>query len=311
MKTLPLVSLLALFLLCSCESERNVDQYTESEYDLIQAELDLPRQLADYELHLGEHLLEPGNIFPQLTASSLAKKQDNNNIATLGRVLFYDENLSINRKVSCSSCHNPQKAFSDDRQFSEGVDGAITKRNSLALATTLSFKISYNPIDPTVQGTLFSWDDSSASLEQQIEQAFINENEMDITEDAIFERLAEKDYYPILFERAYGDRTFTPERINESIKEFVNAISASHTKFDEGLERSPSFSIENNFWNYTDEENRGKSIYNANCASCHTGKHNFTVKTRANNGLDLVYEDNGIGGRLNRAEFNGVFKVPF
>ena len=33
--------------------------------------------------------------------------------ATLGRVLFYDKNLSIDNTVSCASCHKQEFAFSD------------------------------------------------------------------------------------------------------------------------------------------------------------------------------------------------------
>jgi len=311
MKLYPFIILFFTLAIYSCEKERNIDKYTDEEFDMIRTELDIPLKVADYELQLGEHLLESGTIFPQLTASSRAAKQDNNNRATLGRVLFYDKNLSKDRNIACGSCHNAQKAFSDDKQFSEGVDGIITKRNSLALGTTLSFKISYNPVDPAVQATLFSWDDSASSLEDQIALAFSNENEMDITDNEIIERLEEKQYYKILFERAYGDGAFTSERINESIVDFVNSISSKSTKFDKGLEKSASFSAERDFINFSESENLGKSIYNNNCATCHTSKHNFTVKTRANNGLDLEYQDKGVGGRLNRPSLNGVFKVPF
>jgi len=295
----------------SCDVERNVDQYTDEEFAQLSEFLHLPRQVEDYELKLGEHYLEVGSIFPQLTESSLAAKQANNNTSTLGRVLFYDTNLSKDKNISCGTCHNPQNAFSDNKQFSEGVSGAITQRNSLALGTTLSFKISYNPLDPTVPSTLFSWDDSSPSLSDQITTAFINENEMDIDNGELQTRLEELPYYSILFERAFGDNEITLDRANRAIEDFVNSISSTGTRFDEGLERSPNFLAENDFYNFTDSENMGKSIYNANCATCHTDKHNFTVKTRANNGLDLVYDDKGVGGRLNKADMYGVFKVPF
>lgn len=311
MKLYPFIVVLFTVAIFSCETERNVDKYTDAEFDMIRTELDIPLAVANYELQLGEHLLEPGTIFPQLTASSLAAKQANNNRATLGRVLFYDKNLSKDRNISCGSCHDPQKAFSDDKQFSEGVDGAITKRNSLALGTTLSFKISYNPVDPSVQATLFSWDDSAHSLEEQIALAFTNENEMDITDREIIERLEEKSYYKVLFERAYGDDALTSNRINESIVDFVNSISSNSTKFDKGLEKSASFSADRDFINFSEPENFGKRIYNENCATCHTSKHNFTVKTRANNGLELEYQDKGVGARLNKPSLYGVFKVPF
>jgi len=278
---------------------------------LISQELTLPQAVNDYQLELGEHFLPIGKTYPKVNILSLGDIQKNNNSATLGRVLFYDETLSLDRNVSCGSCHKADRAFSDDLQFSEGVDNVITKRNTLALATTLSFKISYNPIDPTKPRSKFSWDDSAASLPQQVKDAFRKENEMNIEEDEIKKRIAESPFYAVLFEKAYGDSEVTTDRISESITAFIDAISAVNSKFDEGLEFSPQFSAEKDFYNFTEAENMGKQLYNSNCASCHTDKHNFTVKATANNGLEMNYEDNGIGGRLNRPELFGVFKIPF
>lgn len=295
----------------ACESERNTDQYTDEEFELIRAELDLPREVADYELQLGEHLLEPGTIFPTFQESSLGAKQQNNNKATLGRVLFYDQNLSLDRSVSCGSCHQAAHAFSDTQQFSQGVDGVTTRRNSLALATTLSFKISYNPLDASLPTALFSWDHSAKDLDHQVALAFTNENEMNIDDALMMERLKEKAFYPVLFERAYGDAAMTPIRMQSAIVEFINSISSVTSKFDAGLEKVPYFTAESPFSNFSDAEQLGKQLYNTNCASCHSKKHNFAVKASANNGLQMVYEDQGIGGRLGSPSKYGVFKVPF
>jgi cytochrome c peroxidase len=262
-------------------------------------------------LELKEHFLPEGKSYPKVNTSSFSNTYLNNNKATLGRVLFYDKNLSLDRKVSCGSCHNAKQAFSDDKKFSEGVDKVITKRNTLALATTLSFKISYNPIDPSLSRSKFSWDDSAANLPQQVKTAFRKENEMNINDEEIMKRIAENPFYTVLFSKAFGDEEANSDRIAESITSFIDAISSTNSKFDVGLEASQRFSAEKNFYNFTEAENRGKELYNTNCASCHTDKHNFTVKATANNGLELEYEDKGIGGRLNNSELFGVFKIPF
>lgn len=303
--------LLAILVFASCGKERNLDDYSEDEYALISQELTLPQVVSDYQLELGEHYLPIGKTYPKVNIVSLGDIHLNNNSATLGRVLFYDKTLSLDRNVSCGSCHNAERAFSDDGPFSEGVDKVITKRNTLALATTLSFKISYNPLDASKSRSKFSWDDSSANLPQQVKTAFRKENEMNIEEDEIKARIAESPFYAILFEKAYGDSEVNSDRIAESITAFVDAISAINSKFDKGLESSPRFSAEKDFYNFTEAENKGKQLYNSNCASCHTDKHNFTVKSSANNGLDMNYEDKGIGGRLNKSELFGVFKIPF
>ena len=300
-----------LIFMLSCDQERNLNDYSADEYDIISQDLTLPQVVNNYQLDLKEHFLPECKTYPKVNITSFGDIHSNNNKATLGRVLFYDETLSLDRNVSCGSCHNAERAFSDDNQFSEGVGQVITKRNTLALATTLSFKISYNPIDPSQSRSKFSWDDSAADLPQQVKNAFRNENEMNIEEEEIKKRIAESAFYAVLFEKAYGDTEVNSDRIAESITAFVDAISSINSRFDEGLESAPQFSVDQDFYNFTDVENRGKELYNANCASCHTDKHNFTVKASANNGLDLEYADKGIGGRLNNTDLFGVFKIPF
>ena len=53
--------------------------------------------------------------------------------ATLGRVLFYDPQLSIDGTVSCATCHQQARAFSDPVAQSTGVSGNPTHRNAMAL----------------------------------------------------------------------------------------------------------------------------------------------------------------------------------
>jgi len=52
--------------------------------------------------------------------------------ATLGRILFYDKNLSSDNTVSCSTCHQQVNAFSDTDAASSGVNG-LTGRHSMRL----------------------------------------------------------------------------------------------------------------------------------------------------------------------------------
>ena len=52
---------------------------------------------------------------------ALANQTD---LETLGRALFFDPNLSHNRRLSCGTCHNPAQAFTDLRD--NGVAGAAS-----------------------------------------------------------------------------------------------------------------------------------------------------------------------------------------
>jgi cytochrome c peroxidase len=57
--------------------------------------------------------------------------------ATLGRVLFYDKNLSSNNTISCSSCHIQANAFGDVANASDGINGT-TSRHSMRLINSRS-----------------------------------------------------------------------------------------------------------------------------------------------------------------------------
>lgn len=51
----------------------------------------------------------------------------------LGRHLFYDKRLSANLTMSCATCHQQARAFTDGRPTAVGITGAISKRNSMSL----------------------------------------------------------------------------------------------------------------------------------------------------------------------------------
>ena len=64
------------------------------------------------------------------------EEQFNNDIAKLGRVLFYDKELSLNSTVSCGSCHKQEFSFADNTAKSDGFLGGLTNRNTPTLINT-------------------------------------------------------------------------------------------------------------------------------------------------------------------------------
>ncbi|MET3045830.1 cytochrome-c peroxidase [Flavobacterium covae] len=77
------------------------------------------------------------NYANQIVPSYITKFNTGTNLitnkgATLGRVLFYDKNLSSNNTISCANCHQQANAFSDTELASKGVNGT-TDRHSMRL----------------------------------------------------------------------------------------------------------------------------------------------------------------------------------
>src|SRR6266568_1363376 len=85
----------------------------------------------------------------------------------LGRRLFFDRRLSRDRSVSCSTCHHPERAYSDGRAVAVGIFGRRGRRNAPALINR-------------GYGRLFFWDGRAATLEEQVLKPIEDPNEMDL-----------------------------------------------------------------------------------------------------------------------------------
>jgi cytochrome c peroxidase len=92
-----------------------------------------------------------------------------NEVATLGRVLFYDQRLSLNYRVSCGSCHRQQYAFGDNREKSFGFINDLTGRNTQQI------------VNAGLQKGLF-WDLRERVLDHMVLQPIANHEEMGLSD---------------------------------------------------------------------------------------------------------------------------------
>ncbi len=223
--------------------------------------------------------------------------------ATLGRVLFYDPNLSANNTIKCASCHRQANSFSDPNQFSLGFAGGFTTRNSMSLLNARFYPNGH-----------FFWDERAASAEAQASGPIKNPVEMGMTMPGLVTKLQGVSFYPALFQAAFGTPGIDSSRIVRSIAQFVRSMVAYRSKYDTGRAALPPGAnpANTNFANFTAQENQGKGIFfgpAGGCAQCH-GTETFTAPGGKDNGLDLVYTDNGIGAVTGNPAQNGLFKVP-
>lgn len=302
---LKVLFLLALvtFVLSSCikdQVDEVVQNYTDDEYATLQKSLNLPWETYEYRLDLPS----------ALGGSSVVSDKHQ---ATLGRVLFYDNRLSANNEIACASCHKAELAFADDRALSEGFDGEETKRNSLALGAFPSFNAYYG----FGGSTRMFWDERAANVIEQSEQTLQDPIEMGQDLNELAEELLEEDYYRVLFDRAFPENNNgffgvpqdNKQKILQALQAFVNSIGCFNSRFDQDFEVTRS--LDANFPNFTSKENAGKQLFNTHCGSCHNIASGFATSIlNANNGLEMNYEDRGIGSITGESSKNGVFKVP-
>ena len=285
-----------------------------SDSDAATVAPNLPDQVFDYAVELPTHYLvdaRPGSYYQQAVINHDNTPVTNlttNEGATLGRVLFYDKNLSIDRTVSCASCHEQALGFSDANVLSEGVNDGLTRRHSMGL-TNARFIIG---------GKAF-WDERAASLEEQALQPIQDPAEMGMTLDKLERRLAKLSYYPELFEAAFGDPEITPSRVAAAIAQFIRSLVSVDSTYDQGRAQVDNF--EQPFPNFTAQENRGKEIFltpvqdgGGACISCHsTEAFTNTIAGPTNNGLEKdTADDEGVCEPLGNSpdRLCGTFRVP-
>jgi cytochrome c peroxidase len=255
----------------------------------------------------------------------------NNAQATLGRVLFYDRNLSKDYSVSCATCHQQSKGFSDDQKLSVGINGQLSTRNSMSLVNVANFKTHYQPFNNQTPTLL--WDGRAASISEQAPLALLNPHEMDMSWEEIKERVSQQPYYQPIFNSCFGDATVTEERILTALSEFIGAMGSFNSKLDRSLIQltntfaggvvvSSNFDIQNAYYGlpvcgivpplpqFTESELRGRTIFAANCTQCHSPIRTFQSVFMANNGLELEYSDPGRQLITNNPADAGVFKSP-
>lgn len=205
--------------------------------------------------------------------------------ATLGRVLFYDKNLSRDNSISCASCHSQSRGFSDRARLSFGFAGGLTGRHSMGLSNARY----YNP-------NRFFWDERANSLESQTLQPIQDPIEMGETLTNVIAKLNESVHYPDLFDDAFGTPDINSQRIANSLAQFIRSMVSYRSKYDAG--------VASNFSNFTTQEQQGRQLFNSrqtNCGACHSTDLQ-TLDQARNNGLDAVTTDLGVG--------NGRFKSP-
>lgn len=208
----------------------------------------------------------------------------------LGKRLFYDKQVSRTGEVACASCHLPDHAFSDPRQFSLGVEGRVGGRNAPSVVN-----LAYN--------TSFFWDGGAPTLEQQVIGPIINPLEMDMTMGEVVERLATDPTYVSSFEDAYGTEPI-PGSLTKAVASFMRTIVSGDSRYDR-YQQGDHAALD-------DSEKRGMAIFTGErgeCFHCHVG-FNFTNNDFRDNNLYAVYQDIGRAKVTELEEDVGKFKVP-
>ncbi|MDC3209154.1 hypothetical protein OAT96_00245 [Chitinophagales bacterium] len=205
----------------------------------------------------------------------------------LGRKLFYDEQISKTKTMSCGTCHNLSNGFTDNGLvFSINDIGAPTIRNSSPL-----FNLAW-----TDKG--FFWDGRAMKLEEAINDAINNEQHPE-WETTLLDIQAD-DTYELEFAKAFEDAKVDQTNVVKAISSFVRTLISKDSKYDLSVRGQATLTpLEQEGFDLVFTTERG------DCFHCHGVYPFMTDNDFHDNGLQDVnaiaaYDDQGLGG------FNGV-----
>ena len=218
--------------------------------------------------------------------------------AELGRRLFFEQRLSANGSISCSTCHDPDRAFTDGKRYSVGIHQRMGTRNSPTL-----YNIAYT--------NHFLWDGRASSLEDQVIIALKNPNEMGLTESRLDKRL---DSYHSEFLAVFGEPP-TLQKVASAIAAFERTLLIGDSPVDRFLYCGATDAL-------SDIQKKGLELFSgpANCIRCHWYSHEsvhplggrqalFTDNRFHNIGAG-EFNDPGRAAITGSAEDWGAFKTP-
>ncbi len=213
-------------------------------------------------------------------------------IVELGRSLYFDPRLSVDNTVSCSSCHSPDHAFTDNKTVSNGIRGQTGARNAPTVINRLYGKSQF-------------WDGRASSLEEQAKGPIINPVEMGMKDHAtLVAKLKGIFGYNEWFKKVFS-RELNIDDLVKSIAAFERTIVSDDSKYDSylaGDEQALDASERHGF-----EVFKGKG----RCLICHGG-NNFTDESFHNLGVGMNKPNPDLGRYLQtKAERDkGAFKTP-
>ncbi|MET3109285.1 cytochrome c peroxidase [Oxalobacteraceae bacterium GrIS 1.18] len=183
-------------------------------------------------------------------------------VIKLGANLFYDKRLSVDGTLSCATCHQPDRYFSDGLRVSVGVKNQSGTRNAPSLLNVM-----YN--------TSQFWDGREDTLEQQAARPFLNPREMAQPNlDSILNIIRNDKNYRVEFAKAYKNPKISLDNVTTALATFQRTLNAAGSPFDHFLYDGDDHAIAEN-------AKRGYKLFTgaASCVKCHTIDTNSALFT--------------------------------
>jgi len=170
---------------------------------------------------------------------------------SLGRTIFLDESLSTDGRISCATCHQPKRAFSDGKAVASGAGGRAGTRNTPTL------------LDVAARINL-TWDGRETHLEAQVLRPFTQASEHGLRgSDELLSRIRGNASYARRFPATFDGRAANLADLAAALSAYLRTLSSEPAAFDR-------FSA-GDVGALSDSARRGYDLFRgrAGCAECH------------------------------------------
>lgn len=215
---------------------------------LAQQQLNIPVFKEVRALHANAQTLFAKNVFNVNFYTSGSDFYANDSKIALGKKLFNDPILSGNGKISCATCHQQQKAFTDGRK-TVTVSGKTPGRNVPTL------------INAALQPALF-YDVRINYLEDQVKEVINNKDEMHGSFQNAFDQINKNEQYKQLFKDVFN-QNFSEFQLKNALASYVRSLIAMNSRFDQYMRGALTA------MNKTEIDGFNLFMGKAKCGTCH------------------------------------------
>jgi len=209
----------------------------------------------------------------------------------LGKQLYFDPRLSSDDTISCASCHDPSKGWSNGAAFAKGVGGALGGRSAPSIINSAYYRQQF-------------WDGRAKTLEDQALGPIQAEVEMAMDLDKLVVKLNGIAGYRTQFKDVFGS-VVSSQNIARAIAAYERTVLSGNAPYDAykaGDRQALSTAAE-----------RGRKVFfgKGHCSACHAGPqfsdasyHNIGI------GMDADKPDPGRVAVSKLEGDTGAFKTP-
>jgi len=218
----------------------------------------------------------------------------------LGKQLYFDPRLSRDDSISCASCHDPQRGWSNGKRFATGDRGQVGGRS----APTIINAGYLNTGSTRFTKILQFWDGRAVELEGQALGPIQNPIEMNMTLEDVVAKLNAVEGYRTQFQNVFGTDV-TADGMAKAIASFERTVLSADAPYDRRVAGDTSA--------ISGAAERGREVFfsKAHCSACHSGP-NFSDGGFHNIGIGMDQDDPDLGRYMISLQEGdrGSFKTP-